>query len=169
MRKLLLLFTISLLLYYSCDDGDVIEFNLDFSGVLSKCESSDSYVIYDIKSDPYESITLVFPIAGNEHIFRPTEETTGTLTINGSSIKFNYRKYDGDPENSLICVEIPSTDVTILDDKPANSGTVNYTITFEDIDGTRHFEVVFTIEELDLEILNSTFQEIGTYTDSYEL
>ncbi|MBT8269092.1 MAG: hypothetical protein HKO96_13020 [Flavobacteriaceae bacterium] len=126
-----------LLLNLSCDDGDIIEVNLDFDQVLERCgdEDADNYVIYDIKDDSNESLTLLFPVTvANTAIFNPeTSPTEGSFNINGTSVRFNYRTYDGDP-SGLICQDIPSSEVTIVEDYEATSGSVNYISTFVDDD-----------------------------------
>ena len=125
---------------FSCDDGDIITFNLDFDQELERCPSddieTDSYVIYDTKdNDPYESLTLLFPSNNaNDLIFNPEETPySGTLAINGSSTRFNYRIYNGTP-SGLICQDIPDSSVSITDDYESSSGTVDYVSTYIDDD-----------------------------------
>ena len=137
MRKsLFILLSLSLFLL-SCNDGDVIIFELAFDQELSKCgnENNDNYVIYDTNDDPFESLTLLFPTStANNLIFNPVNNPhEGSFNINGTSVRFNYRTYDGSP-SELICEEIPSSEVSILEDQEASSGLVNYVSTFIDDD-----------------------------------
>ena len=124
-------------LLHSCNDGDIITVELEFDQILERCgdENSENYVIYNTKDDPYESLTLLFSgSSNNDLIFNPqTSPHEGSFTIKGSSTLFNYRTYDGDP-SELICAEIPSSTVNIIEDYKATSGTVNYTSTFVDDD-----------------------------------
>ena len=90
------------------------------------------------------------------------------MHINNNTVKFNYRTYNGDPLQ-LICQEIPSSSVDIIKDYVAENGTVYYTSTFEDENGVRTVTVEFTIEDLDLDILSSTNELLGTYTYSFTL
>ena len=112
MRQLFFVFLSVSLILTSCSDGDIINIELEFDQVLSLCgdEDSDNYVIYDIKTDPDESLILLFPVsATNNLIFNPAVTPhPSSLTINESSIRFNYRTYDGDP-SGLICEEIPDS------------------------------------------------------------
>ena len=137
MRISKIAFLIVLILGFSCNDGDIIDVNLEFDQVLELCgdEDSDNYVIYDIRNDPNESLSLLFPVtASNTAIFNPTvSPSDGSFPINGLSVRFNYRTYDGDP-SGLLCQDIPASDVNILEDYEATSGTVNYTSTFVDDD-----------------------------------
>jgi len=146
MRKLFyILLPLSLLSFYTCDDGDIITVEFDFDKTLELCRegnidkfiSGDNYVLYDTRNDPYESLILLFPYStANEAIFNPTEANTETeLTVNGTSIIFNYRTYDGDPSD-LICQDIPGSETNILTDYSAASGArVNFLSTFTDDDG----------------------------------
>jgi len=132
MRKLSVLFFCCLFFYNSCDDGDVITVELEFDKVLAVCgdTNSDNYVVYDIKTDPNESLSLLFPSnATTDKIFSPSVTPYNyELTINNSTVRFNYRTYDGDP-SGLICEEIPDADVSIIEDYEASSGGTFYTET----------------------------------------
>jgi len=146
MRKLFyILLSLSLLTFYTCDDGDIITVEFDFDKTLELCRegninnfvNGDNYVLYDTRNDPFESLILLFPYStSNEAIFNPTEANTETeLTVNGTSIVFNYRTYDGDPSD-LICQDIPGSSTNILNDYSAASGArVSFLSTFTDDDG----------------------------------
>jgi len=137
MRSIFSLVICLVFLITSCDDGDVISVNLEFDQELARCgdENSENYVVYDVKTDPGESLTLLFPVnATNNNIFNPdTTPFEGSFAINGGSVRFNYRKYNGDP-SGLICEEIPSSTVSITEDYEASTGTVNYASVFIDDD-----------------------------------
>ncbi|TJY34057.1 hypothetical protein [Pontimicrobium aquaticum] len=138
MRKSLFILLAISFLISSCDDGDIINVELDFDETLSLCgdENSANYVLYNIKNDPYESLTLLFPVSEAETIFNPLisgEERF--ITINENSVKFNYRTYNGDPEGELICQDIPGSSVAIIKDYAAASGAeAKFTSTFIDDD-----------------------------------
>ena len=136
MRSLLiLLFCCNLLL--SCDDGDVLDVQLDFDKNLTLCgpPASSNYILYDTKIDPSESLTLLFPNNAQAlAIFNP--ENSGnmeSMTINNSTVKFIYRTYNGDP-NNYICEDIPDASVSVNENYEALSGTANFISTFEDDD-----------------------------------
>ena len=121
----------------SCDDGDVFEVNLEFDESLELCidTNANDYLLYDVKTSPNESISLLFPISGNEDIFNPTlNGFTDQLAINNTSVIFNYRTYSGDP-NNLICQVIPDPGTSITQDYPAAAGaTANFSTVFDDDD-----------------------------------
>lgn len=136
MRNLPILLSL-LLLMIACDDGDVIEFELDFEEELTLCDENQlSYVLYKTKDEPNESLTLLFPKSGNSTIFRPTltSNTRTEITIDGNSTKFNYRTYNDDP-SGVICAQIIDPNVRIVSDYPAAPGAkAVFTTTFEDDD-----------------------------------
>ena len=136
MRSLLiLLFCCNFLL--SCDDGDVLNVQLDFDKNLTLCEppASSNFILYDTKNDPSESLTLLFPDnAQAQSILYPTVSgNMETMTINKSSVRFIYRTYNGDP-NDYICEDIPDANVSVNENFEAESGTANFISTFEDDD-----------------------------------
>jgi len=137
MRKLSVLIFCCVFLVTSCDDGDIITIELDFDKVLALCgdTESDNYVVYDIKTDPNESLTLLFPSnSTTDKIFNPsTTPYSYNLTINNTSVRFNYRTYDGDP-SGLICEEIPDADVSIIEDYFSSGGNVTTETIFIDDD-----------------------------------
>ncbi|TXD85118.1 hypothetical protein ESY86_00810 [Subsaximicrobium wynnwilliamsii] len=139
MPKVYVLFLLCLVLA-SCDDGDIIEAELDFDQELKRCgdDESETYVLYDTKLDPNESLTLKFPVAGNRVIFNPTSYgAIKEIEINGVNTSFSYRIYDGDP-NNLICQVVPEPGTTIINDYKAAAGAkASFISTFvdDDMDG----------------------------------
>jgi hypothetical protein len=144
MRKLLYIFSLSLLVT-TCNDGDILDVELDFDKVLTLCgdESSNdgeefinNFLLYDTKLDPSESLTLLFPVTpANKLIFYPVEnDIEKTLGIDNSNYRFIYRTYSGDPDD-YICQDIPDANVVVTNDYPAaNGATVNFMTTFIDDD-----------------------------------
>jgi len=136
MRKLSVLIFCCVFLITSCDDGDVITVELEFDQVLSLCgdTESENYVVYDIKTDPNESLTLLFPSnSTTDKIFNPSTTPYDYEFDISSSVKFNYRTYNGNP-SGLICEEIPASDVSIIEDYSAEGGTVETQTSFVDDD-----------------------------------
>jgi len=135
--RIFLVLLFSSFVFISCDDGDVISVQLDFDKTLTRCggETSSSYILYDTRNDPFESLTLLFPNNSQaEAIFIP--EDSGnliTIPINGNSVRFNYRTYTADP-NTYICQDIPDASVSVIDNYEASSGDAIFTTTFEDDD-----------------------------------
>ena len=136
MRPLLILLFCCIVLL-SCDDGDVLNVQLDFDKELTLCEGSASsnYILYDTKNDPSESLTLLFPNNAQAELILYPEDSGSmeTMTINGGSVSFFYRTYSGDP-NDYICEDIPDANVSVVNNYEAQSGTANFLSTFEDDD-----------------------------------
>lgn len=170
MKKLLYLLSLCLLVS-ACDDGDVFNVELDFNRELSICElSPEAFFLYDTKKSPSESLSLIFPRNSNtELIFNPVVNNfETTFNINGTNSKFNYRTYDGSPEN-LICNLLPDATTNILKDYAATSGTVKTLTTFVDEDGRRKIKVKFLINNVNLEIISLTEVDFGTYNRSIKI
>lgn len=172
MRKFSILILIFTITFFSCGDGDILDFELDFDQELSLCGdvNSDSYLVYDIKLDPEQSIVLLIPGTDtNDLIFFPEETPYNEeLTINGSSIRANYREYNGDPTD-YICQYIPSSDVEVTTNYEAQTGTIESESTFVDEEGVRTVIVSFTIVNTDIEVFTADTVTIGTYTHSYSI
>ncbi len=126
----------------ACDDGDILNVDLDFDKELERCENdNESYLIYDLREDPNESLSIIIPrTVANELLF--TQATTvnspETLTINGSSVRFIYRTYNraivSTNSNQELCDVISPANLTVVEDYEATSGTVDVTVTIEDDD-----------------------------------
>ena len=123
MRKILYILCLGLL-FTTCNDGDIFEVVLEFDDNLTLCpEVSENYLLYKTKENPHESLSLIFPTSNaNDLIFNPdVTPYEDNLTVNGTSIRFNYRTYNGNPED-LICALIPDASVDITNDYEAASG-----------------------------------------------
>ena len=135
MRSLLILLFCSNLLL-SCDDGDVLNVELDFDKNLKLCESpaSSNYILYDTKENPAESLMLLFPNNTQaERIFNPDiSGNTETMALS-NNIKFIYRTYTGNPTD-YICQDIPDASVSVNENYESQSGTANFISTFVDDD-----------------------------------
>ncbi|MBO6880797.1 hypothetical protein [Winogradskyella sp.] len=137
MRRIFIV--LSLLLLTTCDDGDIITVDLEFNKELDYCtNSTESFLIYDLREDPSESLSLIIP-RGNDQEFPFTEATPEgdptLFTINESSIRFLYRTYNRSLGNNELCELVPSGDLTILDNyEAASGGTVVATVTIQDDD-----------------------------------
>lgn len=137
MRNFLIFFCVSFLIT-SCDDGDIITVELNFEQELSRCENDmNSYLLFETRNDPSESLSLIIPRNNaNELLFReatPIDNPT-ELTINGSTVRFNYRTYNRNIANNELCNVIPPADLIINEDFESPSGTVEITSTIVDDD-----------------------------------
>lgn len=175
MQKLIYFLSLCFLIT-ACNDGNIIEVELDFDKTLSLCDlSPGDYFLYDTKKNPSESLSLIFPKnSATDLIFNPTENNyKTTFPINGTNSKFNYRTYDGNPED-LLCNLLPDPATHLTNDYAATSGTVTTTSTFVDDEGDgTHFNrtvmIKFYIQNVNLEIISLTEIYFGTYTQTLRM
>ncbi len=127
-----------LFLLTACDDGDILTIQLEFDGVLERCENDiNSFLIYDTREDPNESISLIIPRTNlSELLFTiPTPvDNPFVFDINATTVRFIYRTYNRAIENDELCDVVPPADLTIVEDYEAPTGTVEVTVTVEDDD-----------------------------------
>lgn len=133
MRKLFfVLFSVCLLSFYTCDDGDVIDVAFDFDDTFQACGETH-LVFYKTKNDPSESLSMLINSLTLETIlgFKGTDTT---ITKSGT---FNYRTYNNAtlPTN-LFCSDVPSSDIKIAQDYQSTStAIITASLTEDDNDG----------------------------------
>lgn len=127
-----------LLFLVACDDGDIITVDLDFQGELNLCEDfDDSYVVFDTREDPNEALILIFDkneVSDAYFNTEITEDNPVVLNIDMTSVRFIYRTYNRTLTQNDFCSVIPPSDLVILEDYEAQSGTVQITTTVIDDD-----------------------------------
>ena len=158
------------LLFSSCGDGDEFTVDIDFDQELEVCIVNGSFVIFDTRESPFESLTLVIPINEvNERIlFNPIDsDVDGSFSLSTDN-QLNFRSYNGDPLE-IICQPIPSSSVIITDDIQASSGIINYSSTSIEENSIRTITIDFSISNLDIEILRATEFTLGTLIIEVEL
>ena len=139
MRKLFfILISLSLISFFSCDDGDVIDIELDFEETFKACGDTD-LVLYKTKDDPSESLSLALKNVTLEDILEVDEfgvyEKSFTIT---TSNPFNYRTYSNTSLRiDLFCNPIPNSEVKITQDFESTDGTadIKTVLTEDDNDG----------------------------------
>ncbi len=131
--KRLLLLIVCLTALISCDDGDIIVTSFNFESVsLDNCGDEGDYVFFKVNNSAKESISL--RLGTTETLFQASE--TREFTLNGSSNRVNYRKYDGDITSDYFCSSIPPIAPLVLIDYLGTSGvaTLVTTTTLDDND-----------------------------------
>lgn len=138
---LLILFT-----FFSCDDGDIITVEFDFEDTFKTC---GDLVFYKTKDDPAESFSiqltnpqttlddiLAFSISNTNEAFATVDNPELTFAINGSSNRFNYRRYNT-INDDYFCSDVPPAEIELLEDNESTTGTVIITTTLieDDNDG----------------------------------
>lgn len=153
MRKILSVFLLSFLLF-TCDDGDIIDVELDFDDTFEAC---GELVFFKTKSDPPESLSIFLtsptlvtnqPLrledfltysfdADDTDMINPIiEHPEVTFEINGSANRFNYRTYNIEPLN-FFCEDVAPSNIQILTDYESTDGQVIITTSIieDDNDG----------------------------------
>ena len=137
-------FLIIIVLLTSCDDGDIIQVQLDFDKNLDLCEiettdqnsnTISKFIFYDTKTNPNQSLSLVIPNSpANQTMFNPISSGfSQNISIDGNSTLFNYRSYNGNPSD-IICSIIQPGNIIITEDYESSSGNANFLSTFVDDD-----------------------------------
>ncbi len=134
MRKSFFLFLISsFVLIYSCDDGDVITFELDFEETFEACEGVDDLVFYKIKEDPSESLSILISNYSLEDILEVGDDNTFSETV---SATLYYRTYsDITLPSDLFCSDIPSNTTINVDENDGVTVEISTTLIEDDNDG----------------------------------
>lgn len=130
MRNLFFILTALSLTLYSCDDGDIIDVELDFEDTFSSCEETD-LVIYKTKGDPSESLSILIDNYSIESVFAVDETNTFTVTKSGT---FIYRTYNDESisGSDLFCNLGPSSQVSIKQDYSSSCDVLFETVLTED-------------------------------------
>ena len=136
MRKFVFtLLSFSLLCSYSCDDGDVITFELEFDETFTSCPGVTSLVLFKTKNTPSESLSIVINNLSVEDLLEVGDDNTLVLAKTGA---FNYRTYSNEtlPTN-LFCNDIPPAEIKIVQDDNDSSvnATFNTSLIEDDQDG----------------------------------
>ena len=114
MKRVLSLLVFSMFLN-GCDDGDLIQENIDFDVVTAqKCTTNN--IIYKLK----ESEALIFEATG---VTFPTETTSQELNISSSN-RVIYRFYNGTVTASTICESIPPATPIVTGQWTATGGKI---------------------------------------------
>ena len=136
MRKLLSILSLCFLCF-TCNDGDIIVFELDFDDTFKTC---GEIVFYKTKTDPAESLSIQISGLTIDEVLNVGSNNTLILnrTINGSSNRFTYRTYGSiSSDSDLFCNDVPSSNLDIITSDESTSGNITITtiLTEDDNDG----------------------------------
>ena len=130
MRKLFfILLLLNLVFIHSCDDGDIITVNIEFGETFRACEGVSDLVLYKIKEDPSESLSVLINNFSIDELFENDGETEKSATL-------FYRTYsDASLPNNLFCSDI-APQVTIIQNESDNvRAIINIILEEDDNDG----------------------------------
>ena len=121
------------MLIYSCDDGDVITFELDFEETFEACEGVSDLVFYKIKEDPSESLSLLITNYRLEEILQVGDDNTFSES---KSATLYYRTYsDITLPNNLFCNDIPPQVTIVENQESASTAEISTVLVEDDNDG----------------------------------
>jgi hypothetical protein len=135
---------ILLVLFTSCDDGDIIINNFDFEDAnLKSCnKTGKSKVLYKINNDNiFETISLRVNNADFSDLAGVLSSTSGEIRIplpssNGANdAKLIYRTYDEEVQNDYFCGDIPPSSPKVREEFLSLGGTI-VIVTAEDLGNT---------------------------------
>ncbi|GAA4975306.1 hypothetical protein [Algibacter aquimarinus] len=133
MRKFIFLFcAFSFFVIHSCDDGEVIDIELDFEDTFEACGESD-LVLYKTKEDPSESLSILITNITLSELLEVGDDNTLELSESGTLF---YRTYsDSDLPNDLFCSDVPPKVDIVIDEQDAVNIEINTTLVEDDNDG----------------------------------
>lgn len=140
MRHLFLsLISISILSFYSCDDGDIITVDLEFDETFKAC-GTKGLVFYKTKNNPSESLSISIASLSISDLLEVGENNIYEADFALSTTNtFNYRTYSNAslPTSGLFCSDVPLSSVNIVTDIVSTSGNVHIKtiLTEDDNDG----------------------------------
>ncbi|MCB4797383.1 hypothetical protein [Neotamlana laminarinivorans] len=107
MRKpFLYIFSFCLLTIWSCDDGDILDFEFEFDEEFEYCEGVSDLVLYKTKTDPSESMSLLISNYELADLLEVGDDNS--LSLEDVDASFTYRSYYDTSIDDIFCNEIPT-------------------------------------------------------------
>lgn len=157
MKRVLSLLVFSMFLN-GCDDGDLIQEDINFEDVTAqKCSTNN--IIYKLK----ESEALIFEATG---VTFPTETTSQELNISSAN-RVIYRFYNGAVSASTICESIPPATPIVTGQWTATGGNIVINTTAVKTTNETDNSTKITGYNHNITFKNITFDK-GTGTQVYE-
>ncbi|MDT8346764.1 MAG: hypothetical protein RQ756_03100, partial [Flavobacteriaceae bacterium] len=104
-----LLVSFAFLLFFACDDGDIITTRFDFDDIaIQEC---GTLVFFKINTQTNEA--LVLRLTTNQAITE--QEGVFSVPIDGNNSIFEYRKFDGPIPSNYFCSDIPPTEPRVIE------------------------------------------------------
>ncbi len=137
MRQIYLIFFTFLLVFLSCDDGDIITAELEFNDL--EVQTCGNLLFYKEKTSPPETLSVQIGNTELASLLTVNDDTNTlqrTFVINGTSNRFNYRTYSSLPADPF-CNDIPNSQLNVISDDESTSGTITTLTTLleDDNDG----------------------------------
>ena len=139
MRKLFfVILSITVLSFYTCSDGDIINVEFDFDNTFEAC-GTNGLVFFKTRNNPSESLSIKISGLTIEDILEVEDDNIYEADFQLSTTNvFNYRTYSNTTlPNNLFCNDVPLSEIKINKDLVSTSGKVHIktVLTEDDNDG----------------------------------
>lgn len=134
MKRIFYILALASSVFSSCNDGDVITNELDFTSFDDTFQYCGELVFYKTNTNPAESLSLQITSLTIDDVLNVDENNMyeRSFSLNSTSNNFIYRTYNTLPTNPF-CNDIPPTDLGVTSDLSATDGmAVIKTILIED-------------------------------------
>lgn len=119
------------LLLVSCNDGDVIVSNFDFTDQkVELCRTAQvgspqnvKYVFYKINKDTKEALAVEF-VTTDSILQKPSGKIPYKIKISGGDSKVSYRMFDGELPANYFCSAIPPGTPKVIEEYVSTEGTI---------------------------------------------
>ncbi|MEG9326920.1 hypothetical protein V6B16_03145 [Salinimicrobium catena] len=114
---------LTILLFVSCDDGDLIVTDFNFENKqLEWCGDTEDQVLFNINNDQvHEAIAFRFSLNTSTPQFFSTETGQMTIPLNSEN-QVVYRVFNGEVESSYFCNAIPPVSPGVTEEYRSTSG-----------------------------------------------
>jgi len=113
-----------IILFSSCDDGNLVQEDIDFANVQTKVCTANN-IVYKLK----EQEALLLEIPTSTFVNEPTGDTPIIINIGTTSNRVVYNFYNGTVSTDNICETIPPATPYITDQWIATGGTIQIVTT----------------------------------------
>jgi hypothetical protein len=125
-----------LVVFTSCNDGDIIVTSFDFENQeLSVCGEGTSKVLYNINNENiFETISFTLSssqLSNLDNVLATNADQPINLQLTGSN-EIIYRNYDGTVPSNYFCGDIPPSSPKVIEEFKSVGGTVEITTIVRD-------------------------------------
>ncbi len=115
----------SLVLFFGCSEGDIIENDILFDAPVANCENQNdnTFVFYKVDSDINQAFSLNFTSSTFELNTVP-ESLSFTTSLNGTSNTLVYRQFDQSINGTeYFCSSVPPGNISVTQELIASNGS----------------------------------------------
>lgn len=159
MKKVLIVF-LSIVLFASCDDGDLNQVSFAFNDTLAGVCGSGTNAFFIHKTQDNRALIIQLPESNFKNSLTvDSPNPPVTLDINGGSVQLIYREYSGPITGGDLCSVIPIAEPTVVREQEAVAGKIRIITTAiktePDANGVTqitHFQHTLTFTDLTFDL-----------------